>query len=491
MNIVLMIAVVLVVGAAAALAGWFGGLGRAAAAHSAGLSQAHERERLVGGELARVSAAAAEGQAEILGEIGRLERSHHDEVRSLEREHNAALLALQAELQEVSAASRTEAHLFEALEAKLATSLDQAGERMVKQAEQKYAELEKSAEVVWKEQGTMVAESLGQIRDRVDLVAIERSKESAYMAQTMSALQTMTELGRQETTKLTRALSDNRTRGAWGEVQLRTALESAGLRSGIDFVEQSAAFGEDLSRPDVIVHLPGHRNVVIDAKVPLQRFLDALECEDPAVAKGLFEDHAKVVLTHVQALAKREYADKVTGSVEFVAMFIPKESFLEAAISHRPALVDEARRAGIVFVTPSTLIGLVSLVRLTVREHALSENAQQIFELGRELHERLGKFVGEYAKIGKHLESAVGAFNSATGSLEGRLLPTGRKIETMAASPKLLVDVKEISDHPRAVKSAPATEPIGPLELVIASLADDPEDLDSDDIDEANGRRVG
>jgi DNA recombination protein RmuC len=206
----------------------------------------------------------------------------------------------------------------------------------------------------------------------------------------------------------------------------------SGLRPGIDFVEQSGARdAQGAGRPDVVVRLPSGVQVVIDAKVPLDRYLQACDTEEPAQERQLLTEHARAVHEHVVALSRRNYADLVGGPVEFVAMFLPKESFLDAAIAHRPAILEAAQAHGIVLVTPSTVHGLLHTVASLWKEHRLAEAASDVQMAGEELYARISVFLDHFAKVGRTLGGAVNAYNEATGSLEARVLPSARRLEAM------------------------------------------------------------
>ncbi len=217
-------------------------------------------------------------------------------------------------------------------------------------------------------------------------------------------------------------MSDNRVRGAWGEVQLRRALELAGLSRHVDFAEQSGITdGAASGRPDVVVHLPNGHDVVIDSKVPLDRYLQAVDATDPAAEHELQVEHAKAVARHAKDLAGRNYATLLESSIDLVLMFLPGESFLAAALDADPTLFESAAAKGVYLVTPSSLVPLLRGIALGWRERQAEQAAAEIHQLGIELHDRIGLFAEHYTKVGKQLDRTVAAYNTSMGSFETRL----------------------------------------------------------------------
>ena len=341
----------------------------------------------------------------------------------------AAYAHTQSRLARLSLQARTQDQMIEALRATSSQVMAETSEHLLSAAEQRYARLEQGAESRWQAQGASVTEYLARIGERVDKIEVERTKDSSALREQVTALHRSTvEVGRQAG-QLEGALRDSRARGAWGEVQLARVLELSGLESPRDYVTQSGTWdGEGSGRPDVVVHLPNDRRIVIDAKAPCDRFLDSAGCDDVATRDRLLADHARTVLGHAQALSKRNYASQVGGAVDFVVMFLPGEPFWSAALEARPSLFEEAARLDVLIVTPTSLHALLRTVAIGWREHRLAVEAADIARLGAELYERGGTFAGHYAKVGKGLAAAVAAFNDATGSLESRVLPSARRM---------------------------------------------------------------
>jgi DNA recombination protein RmuC len=292
-----------------------------------------------------------------------------------------------------------------------------------------------------------------------------RQSDSSALKQAVDDLKTANDASRQETARLATALRDSRARGSWGELQLRRVLEHAGMLEHVDFVEQSPVGGVDQAgRPDVIVRLPNGRAIVIDAKAPLDRFLLAAEEPDPDRRRAHLERHGKAVHDHATALAKRRYDDLVEGAVDLVVMFIPGEAFLSAAFEARPTLLDDGLGQRVVVASPTSLMGLLRAVAIGWREQRVTEQAEQIAALGRELHERISVFADHLDTVGSSLGRAVESYTAAIGSLEGRVLVSTRRFEELGAASSRALDQPQLVDTvPRQPLGAgvprPATTP--------------------------------
>jgi DNA recombination protein RmuC len=239
---------------------------------------------------------------------------------------------------------------------------------------------------------------------------------------------------RVETGRLVTALRTPHVRGRWGEVALRRVAELAGMSTFCDFVEQDVVTGEGgRLRPDVIVRLPSDRCVVIDAKVPLVAYLDAIEAGDEYARDQALARHLTQVRSHVQKLAARGYATEIEQTAEFVVLFIPNDSFLAAAADRDAALVEWALAQRVVLATPATLFALLRAVEYGWRQERVAEDAQRISAVGRELSERMAGLVQHLSHMGGSLSKTVRAYNQAVGSLESRVLPTARKLESLGA----------------------------------------------------------
>jgi DNA recombination protein RmuC len=233
---------------------------------------------------------------------------------------------------------------------------------------------------------------------------------------------------RTETAQLVAALRAPQTRGAWGEHQLRQVVEFAGMIEHCDFTEQtSISTDAGLLRPDLVVRLAGGKHVVVDAKVSLIGFLDAMGADEPARGEHL-KRHARHLRDHIDSLGAKAYWDLLPNTPEFVVMFVPAETFLNAALETDPSLLQRAFEKNVVIATPATLVALLRTVGYSWRQEALATNAHEVLNLGRELYSRLSTMGGHVDKLGRSLTAAVSSYNNTVSSLESRVFTTARKL---------------------------------------------------------------
>ncbi len=281
-----------------------------------------------------------------------------------------------------------------------------------------------------------------------------RLSDSGSLKQLLSTVSEQQSALKQETAKLVGALkSQSKTRGRWGEQQLRNVLEMAGLSAYSDFrMEVSVAGDEGMLRPDVVVRLPGGRQLIIDAKVNFNAYMDASDSDDDAVRAGLLANHAKAMRKHVSDLASKSYWQQF-DSADFVVMFIPGEHFLWAAAEQDRDLYDYAFEKRVVLATPATLVALARTVALVWRQEKMTENAKQVAELGRELYKRMCTMGDHFKKLGTHMEQSVKSYNTLVGSMEGSVLPQARKFSELevVASDTPINLVPEIEILPRQI----------------------------------------
>lgn len=308
-------------------------------------------------------------------------------------------------------------------------------------------------------------ESLRAVGERVQELDRARAKGYGELSRHL------TDLG-ERTVSLTNALRTPHTRGRWGEIQLKRVVEIAGMLPYCDFAEQVTASTDDgRLRPDLIVQLPGGKQVVVDAKVPLAAYLDAQETTDDDVRRIKLDDHARQVRAHLQKLAAKSYWQQFADSPEWVVMFLPDEGFFRAAWEHDPSLVESGVRSRVHIASPTTLIVLLQAIAHGWQQEKVAEDARVVHALGRELYERMTVAVGaHFAKLGATLDKAVGAYNDTVGSLERRVLPTARKLGQTTLSDRELPDLEPRSAHTVPIQ-APELAPDD--RLMVAILAGD------------------
>jgi len=303
-----------------------------------------------------------------------------------------------------------------------------------------------------------------QSLEKVDRQAqeLERARREAYGAlnQRLLTVAEGQEKLRTETGNLVTALRAPHVRGRWGETQLRTVLEIAGMIEHCDFVVQSSERDGDgnLLRPDVVVRLPGDKQVVIDAKVPLAAYLDGLRDDlDVDARLAHMRDHARQLRDHVLKLSAKRYWQQLPATPDFVIMFLPDETFLRAALEIDGALNEDAWRANVILASPSTTLTLLRSIAVAWQQETVAESAREVNRLGRELYERLGTFAGHLRGLGNSLNSAVGAYNKAVGSLESRVLVTARRFPEHGVSGDVLPDLQPLEQQARPLQALELT----------------------------------
>jgi DNA recombination protein RmuC len=323
---------------------------------------------------------------------------------------------------------------------------------------------------------------LGKYEEGMQRLEVERKGAYATLTEQMKQLSTSHDQLQKETGNLVKALRAPQTRGRWGELQLRRVVEMAGMLEHCDFSEQvtSDADGGRL-RPDMVVHLPGGKNVAVDAKVPMQAFLDANDAEDESTRRLHLASHGRQLKAHVDQLAKKEYWKRVDPSPEFVVCFVPGDPLLTTALEHEPGLMEYAVANNVLLATPTSLIALLRAVAYGWQQDSLADNAREVQVLGAELYRRLAVLGEHMAGVGKGLNSAVTAYNKAVGSLEGRVLVTARRFSEMGvvgANEKELPQPVQVDAVTRAFQSPelgpPALDP--PYDGLVAVADPDPED---------------
>lgn len=298
-----------------------------------------------------------------------------------------------------------------------------------------------------------VKETLGELSSR--LHTMDRDRASAYSAlasQVQAITRTSIMLG-DRTEKLLQALKSPQTRGRWGEIQLERVVELGGMVKHCDFDTQVSRTKEGATvRPDMVIHLSGGRQIIVDAKVPFSSYLDALETPDPEEHAGYLRRHAHQLRAHVMALSTKDYISAFDPSPEFVVLFVPADPFLDAALEVDPELLEYAFSRDIVIATPTTLFALLRTVALGWRHDDLDNKARRVQELGAELYTRLNTMATHYDRVGKQLGKTVEAYNATLGTMDSRVMVTARRlaeIDMPTAPTRRPVEVDPVDASPR------------------------------------------
>ena len=392
------------------------------------------------------------------GAVDRLTQESRDLLTQIER-HRAT--AEQMRTQHESAQQQAR----EAFASLAGDVLKQAEDRFLKLANENFAGQKKDAAAQLEQRKQAVDELLKPIREALDKQAkavteLENKREGAYhsLRQLMAGIAEDQRRLQGETGKLVQALRRPDVRGRWGELQLRRVAELAGMIDRCDFTEQVAGTDSEgrSKRPDMIVHLPAGRDIVVDAKAPIEAFLAALECATDEEREQQMTRFARHVDEKVMDLASKSYQSQFERSPDFVVLFIPGEGFLQAAVTRKPDLLETAFNRGVILATPSTLIALLKAVAVGWREEQLADNARKISELGIELHKRLAVLSAHLQNLGKAVDKTVEHFNKVVGSYETQVLVQARRFKDLGAdSPRELPaegEITPIDAAPREVK---------------------------------------
>jgi DNA recombination protein RmuC len=391
-------------------------------------------------------------------------------IQQLRVELETARVRLEAqsaqERERTAAVEQAESRLRATFDSLASESLRMNSELFLRMAREALSRDQAVAQSALMERETAIAQLVLPLKHALEkteaqVQALERERRDAF-----SALRTQIETLangqsqlQKETRNLVTALRRPEVRGRWGELTLRRVVELAGMAEHCDFTEQLHVVSEEGAlRPDLVVHMPDSRDLVVDVKVPLDAYLEALEAQSEEARAVALKRHAQQVETRVRQLASKSYWAQFERSPEFAVLFLPGDQFLGSALAERPDLLDSALKQSVIIATPSTLIALLKAVAYGWRQSQVAQNAAVIRELGQELYRRLGNFTGHLGRVGQRLGAAVEAYNSAVGSLERQVLPQARRFPDLGVTTDAPLPALEPLDHlPR--QTGPATAP--------------------------------
>jgi DNA recombination protein RmuC len=366
-------------------------------------------------------------------------------------------------------------HLAERFEALSAQALDTSTARFLEVAEGRLQAANANAAGELETRRAAVEHLIGPLKETLARVEEQLRESDAARTRSHAALAEQVHIARQtseqlraQTQALVTALRRPEARGRWGELQLRRVVELAGMSARCDFDEQVTVTSADgPQRPDMVVRLAGGKNIVVDSKVSLAAYLEAAESQDEDVREARMEAHARHLRDHVDRLAGKAYWAALSPSPEFVILFIPGEAFLAPALEHDPPLLEYAISRRVHIATPTTLVTMLRTAQYAWQQEALADNARAVFDLGRELYERLGGLGRHMDQLGRSLTKAVSAYNQAVGSLESRVLVTARKLNELSVVQGELGPLAPVEETTRAL-SAPELVADGPAEIAPA-----------------------
>jgi DNA recombination protein RmuC len=429
------------------------------------LSAAHSelRHQHFDESTARASAEAVARQLPLL--VSKLE----DRDREITT-HRERIVALEVELSAERASLEKERALLEQTRVTFETSFEALSAKALKSNNQAFLDLARSTLDTYQQgaqadlaaRQTAVDQMVQPLKDSLSKVdtklgEIESERTAAYSAlneQLKGLLETHLPVLRNETANLVKALRQPMVRGRYGEVQLKRVVEMAGMLDHCDFVEQDSRRTDDGHlRPDLIVKLPGGRNIVVDAKTPLSAYLEAIEAKDETTQRALIARHALQCRNHIAALGRKAYWEQFAPTPEFVVMFIPGEVFFSAALQEDPALLECGVGEKVILATPTTLIALLRAVHYGWRQEKLAQNAEEVAKLGKELYDRIRTLGGHWSEVGDRLGRAVDAYNRSTSTLESRVMVSTRRFKDLkVACDSDIVPLKQIEVIPRLVQ---------------------------------------
>ncbi|MQA02312.1 MAG: DNA recombination protein RmuC [Streptosporangiales bacterium] len=405
---------------------------------------------------------------------------------TLEAERRAA--AEQAEL-----VDRTMNERFRALSS---AALEQSSKQFLQLADERFKEAQTKAAGDLDQRRQAVENMVAPLKDTLTKVEgqlreLEQARVAAYhsLTEQVGLVRQTGEQLRHETASLANALRAPQVRGRWGELQLERIVELAGMSEHCDVTKQGNATTDDgQRRPDLVVHLAGDKNVVVDSKVPLAAYLEAVEATEDAARTQALSRHARHLRKHVDQLAAKEYWAAFSPTPEFVVLFVPGEAFLAPALEHDPQLLEHAMANRVVIATPTTLISMLRTVAYTWQQAALTDNAREVFELGKQLYDRLGKLGDKVDGLGRAIGRVVTAYNGTVASLETRVLVSARRMRDLQLVEGELPAPTPVEETPRPLGAGELVSSASEARQIRLLYADEEDD---DAADELGDERFG
>jgi len=383
-----------------------------------------------------------------LGTKSRLNLEHQkvllakmDEINTLNRQNSVLQAKVEAQAQSLEDVRKAMVDTFksaasDALSQNNKQFLDLARTRLEAQVKESEGNLDQRKSAI-EEMLKPVKESIDSYKKRIEELEQGSKETFGKVTEMFSNIQTTNASLQKETGALVNALRNPRVRGKWGEIGLKRVVEFSGLSAHCDFVEQVYTESEDsILKPDMIINLPGNSHVVVDSKLPLDAYLQALETDEESSRDELFTKHAKDLRDHVNKLSKKQYWSQFENTPDFVVLYMEVESALNVALMKDKALLQDAMVNKIILTTPTTLIVVLKSVAMSWQQHNITENALQIMEAAMDFYGRVNTFADHLDKVGGGLKTALKGYNDAIGSWESRVLPAGRKLEQLEATDK-------------------------------------------------------
>ncbi|HEV6955371.1 MAG TPA: DNA recombination protein RmuC [Promicromonospora sp.] len=421
------------------------------------------------GHAQRMAPALRENDLETARLRARAESAAQQIEAAQERAAEQVAEARERAAEQIAAARTEQENARRQFQALAGDALDANSKRFLELAEERLKRSASAGEQALAQREAAVKSLVDPLTKAVELVRAEVLQaekariegQGALVEQMRNVAEVSTEL-RNGTADLVTALRSSQTRGAWGELQLRKVVESAGMLHRVDFTEQEQVSTEEgVLRPDMVVHLAGGKRVVVDSKVAFLGFLEAQQSDDPAYREQRLDAHVRHMRKHVDDLAGKKYWNQFEPAPEFVVMFVPAEAFLSAALERAPELLEYAAQRNVIIATPTTMLALLRTVAYAWRQEALAENAQKVLSVGKELYARLVTMTGHVTRTGRALETATKSYNQMIGSLERNVLTSARRMVELD-----VVDERDAVDELKGINEVP--RPITKPELLAA-----------------------